>query len=246
MSPLSCLRRVDLSRNRTGRHAKLLDLRCCGRITLQSLASASKMESCRRCRKRKRTRAERWRLLGSESQKKAIQGHDFATSRLRSRRTALCKKFIWESTIKARCTSSPVHHRCAGNITRFESDLRDLFGIVNTNDDDDEGDTGAVIGVVVDETTKSPFKYLEEKSPECNAQVMQHLIKSPIFQMKRCCPWLCNDADQSGALDHDPCVDTDLVASGGAHVTELMDLRRGGPPRRSHGHRPRRVDLLGT
>lgn len=174
-------------------------------------------------------------LEAKVNEQKVIQGHDFSTSQFAApTNCAACKKFIWGIYHQGkRCTKCrlPVHHRCAGNITSTcESDLRDLFGIVNTNDDDDEGDTGAVLGVVVDDEDKIAFlARLEEKvAPECNAQTMQQFDKITNFTDEEIAElWLRYDADQSGALDHDEvrALMSDLVAGGGAHVTELTDLR---------------------
>jgi LSD1 subclass zinc finger protein len=145
------------------------------------------------------------------SKAKNLQGHDFATSQFSGpTNCALCKEFIWGIYHQGkRCTKCrlPVHHRCAANVTSLcETSLREIFGIVNYNDEDDEGEGKPVIGVVVDEKDKIAFAAHTEEvvAPECDRNFMKTFDKLSNFTDEQIQEmWLKYDKDESGTLDHE-------------------------------------------
>lgn len=169
------------------------------------------------------------------SNAKNVQGHDFATSQFAGpTNCAFCKEFIWGIYHQGRrCTKCkiPVHHRCASQVSSTcESDLRSMFGIVNINDEDDEGETAPVLGVVVDEEDKIAFSSrLEEAvAPECDPNFMSGFNKLSNFSDEEIQQmWLQYDQDESGFLDHDEirAMLQDLIKVGGAHADALTDMR---------------------
>ncbi|CUG91835.1 calcium-binding protein, putative [Bodo saltans] len=170
-----------------------------------------------------------------QSNSKNVQGHDFATSQFSGpTNCAQCKEFIWGIYHQGkRCTKCkiPVHHRCAEKVlSTCESDLRNMFGIVNINDDDDEGDEAPVLGVVIDEEDKLAFaSRLEEvKAPECDPNFMQGFSKLSNFSDEEIQQmWLQYDKDESGFLDEEEirALLVDLVSAGGAHANDMTDMR---------------------
>jgi hypothetical protein len=170
-----------------------------------------------------------------QSNSRNVQGHDFATSQFSGpTNCAGCKEFIWGIYHQGkRCTKCkvPVHHRCAGNVnSTCEADLRSMFGIVNVNDDDDEGAEAPVLGVVVSDDDKIAFSaQLEEvKAPECDPAFMRGFSKMSNFTDEEIQNmWLQYDQDESGFLDHDEirALLVDLISAGGAHADSLSDMR---------------------
>lgn len=175
-------------------------------------------------------------IIVRQSNAKNAQGHDFASSQFSApTNCAHCKSFIWGIYHQGkRCTKCkvPVHHRCAVAMkATCEADLRQLFGVVNVNDEDDEGEEAPVLGVVVEEQDKIAFaSRLEEvAAPECDPNFMKGFNKLSNFTDEEIQQmWLQYDQDESGSLDSDEIrvMLRDLMNAGGAHVDDLSDMRQ--------------------
>jgi LSD1 subclass zinc finger protein len=169
------------------------------------------------------------------SKQKNVQGHEFAPSQFSGpTNCAYCKEFIWGIYKQGcRCTKCrvPVHHRCVESVSSLcEADLRNMFGIVNFNDDDDEGQEAPVLGVVVDDEDRAIFssRLQESVAPECNPAFMSGLNKLSNFSDDEIqALWLKYDKDESGTLDREEMRQfvVDLVSAGGGKFDDLTDLR---------------------
>jgi Ca2+-binding EF-hand superfamily protein len=169
------------------------------------------------------------------SSQKNVQGHEFAPSQFAGpTNCAYCKEFIWGIYKQGcRCTKCriPVHHRCVEKVSSLcEADLRSMFGIVNFNDEDDEGVEAPVLGVVVEDDDRAEFgaRLQESVAPECDPVFMSGLNKLSNFtddEIQNM--WLKYDKDESGTLDRDEMRQfvIDLVSAGGGKFDELTDLR---------------------
>ena len=142
---------------------------------------------------------------------KSSTGHEFLESQFsQPTNCAHCKEFIWgiykQGRRCAKC-KVPVHHRCAAAVTAMcEADRRNLFGIVNFNDEDDEEAGEAVLAVVIDDDIAQSFTAcMEEKTaPECDPTFMASLGKLAGFTDTEIQDmWAEYDADGSGELEHD-------------------------------------------
>jgi Ca2+-binding EF-hand superfamily protein len=139
-------------------------------------------------------------------------GHEFVIAQFGTpTNCSYCKEFIWgvyhQGRKCAKC-KLPVHHRCADKITAMcEADRRQLFGIVNYNESDDEAETDeAVIAVVVSDEDKVAFSSCveEKKEPECDPNFMQSLERLSNFTDQQIQDmWANYDADGSGTLERD-------------------------------------------
>ena len=158
-------------------------------------------------------------------------GHDFITSQFGGpTNCAQCKTFIWgiyhQGKKCSRC-GIPVHHRCAEQMsTMCEADRRQMFGIVNFNDGDDEENDNveAVVAVVVDDRDKAAFAACvqEAVAPECDSNFMKSLNKISNFTDEQIQEmWLHYDTDSSGSLELDEMklFLSDLVGAGGGNWT---------------------------
>jgi LSD1 subclass zinc finger protein len=153
-------------------------------------------------------------------------GHEFLSSQFAApTNCAYCKEFIWgiyhQGRKCAKC-KLPVHHRCSDKLTAMcEADRRQLFGIVNFNQDDDEAEADeAVIGVVVKDEDKVAFSgCVEEKTePECDPNFMASLSKLSNFSDQEIMDlWSHYDSDSSGTLERDEVqkLMSDVVGAGG-------------------------------
>ena len=139
------------------------------------------------------------------------RGHEFVNAQFgQPCNCAVCKTFIWgiynQGKKCAKC-QLPVHHRCAERTTGMcEADLRQMFGIVNFNDDDDEGDEVAVMAVLIDDAEKESFANCVEEAvePECDPNFMAGLNKVSNFTDEQIQEmWLHYDKDESGTLERD-------------------------------------------
>lgn len=153
-------------------------------------------------------------------------GHEFVTAQFGTpTNCAYCKEFIWgvfhQGRKCAKC-KLPVHHRCADKVTAMcEADRRQLFGIVNYHEEDDEADVAeAVVGVVVSDDDRVAFTSCVEEAvePECDPNFMASLSKLANFTDQEIMDmWANYDADGSGFLERDEIkkLMSDLVGAGG-------------------------------
>ena len=141
------------------------------------------------------------------------QGHEMVAAQFgQPSNCAFCKEFIWgiykQGMRCAKCRL-PVHHRCASKLrTTCEADLREMFGIVNFNNDDDEQDQAkdVAVGVVVDPADKAAFnaRLSEAVEPECDVNFMKGLQKLSDFSDEEIGQmWTQYDQDESGTLERD-------------------------------------------
>uniref|UniRef100_A0A7S1LLC1 Protein kinase C n=1 Tax=Neobodo designis TaxID=312471 RepID=A0A7S1LLC1_NEODS len=139
-------------------------------------------------------------------------GHEFVIAQFGTpTNCSYCKEFIWgvyhQGRKCAKC-KLPVHHRCADKVTAMcEADRRQLFGIVNFNESDDEAEADeVVIAVVVSDEDKVAFSSCveEKKEPECDPNFMQSLERLSNFTDQQIQDmWANYDADGSGTLERD-------------------------------------------
>jgi LSD1 subclass zinc finger protein len=142
---------------------------------------------------------------------KSSNGHEFVTAQFgQPTNCAVCKTFIFgiynQGKKCAKC-QVPVHHRCAETFNGLcEADLRQLFGIVNFNDYDDEGDEAPTLAVIIDDGDKEAFANCVQEAvePECDKNFMSGLDKISNFTDEQISEiWLHYDKDGSGALERD-------------------------------------------
>lgn len=152
--------------------------------------------------------------------------HEFVVSQFGTpTNCAYCKDFIWGVYHQGRkCTKCklPVHHKCAEKVSAMcEADRRQMFGIVNYHESDDEAEVEeAVIAVVVPDEDKVAFAGCveEKKEPECDPNYMQSLHKLANFTDQEIQDiWSNYDTDGSGSLERDEIkkLMSDLVGAGG-------------------------------
>jgi LSD1 subclass zinc finger protein len=160
--------------------------------------------------------------------KNSGSGHEFVVAQFGTpTNCAYCKDFIWgvfhQGRKCAKC-KLPVHHRCAEKANSMcEADRRQLFGIVNFDENDDEADSSdTVLGIVIDEADQIAFAgCVEEKAEgECDPNFMASLSKLSNFTDAEITElWTNYDADGSGSLERDEIkrLMSDIVGAGGGN-----------------------------